>query len=391
MASINIEEVEVLPSLAHPSNSDSQELIFKDLNKNSPIEVLNSVIDEPAYFPQQLDVKDFLNERGKPRLKQTQYYYDCNSMSNESLIGVFWYWRSYVEYIRFQLIRKNYEGMNEKRLDVLKICSKRGNEVYRWRLKKRFKEIGDIEEIKFFDFDDEKAETPCLFLTLTYDIKRCSMKEAWKNIGNEWNRYITKLRKKFGKIDVIRVWESTERGYPHIHAILYFVDRKFDILFMSDKHNVKIARIKEKVEFEGYHSFVDVFGVDSLSTALNYILKYLFKVHSENSGYKAKLTLANLWIHQKRCFSISGDFINDLISARHNSNSELKGQSNLKGEIIDKWVRVGFYNRDEVKEEFGLDAKGEWVFVLSRSVSDSPLEILVGPGPDPGGPEPLSV
>ena len=243
-------------------------------------------------------------------------------------------------------------------------CAKRGNDVYRWRLKKRFKDLGDIEEVKFFDVDDRNAETPCLLVNLTYDVKRCDKKDAWRNIGKEWNLYITKLRKKFGKIDVIRVWESTEKGYPHIHAILFFTERKFKVFFMKNEKGVKVAKIEEKSDFEVYHSFVDVSAIDSLSHALNYVLKYLFKVHSESSGYKAQLTLANLWIHHKRAYSISGQFLSDLIMSMHNSNFDGRGQRSLDGNSAEYWEYLGMYDRTELKEEFKVDVGCNWISVL---------------------------
>ncbi len=66
-------------------------------------------------------------------------------------------------------------------------CAKRGNDVYRWRVYRRFQGLSSrADELVFFNPRDRGVKkTNALWVTLTYDVKRCSFKEAWRNIGIE--------------------------------------------------------------------------------------------------------------------------------------------------------------------------------------------------------------
>lgn len=63
-------------------------------------------------------------------------------------------------------------------------CSKRGNDVYKSRVLRRFsglcKQAGDV--IFFNRKNREKKTTKALFVTLTYDTKRCTFQNASANI-----------------------------------------------------------------------------------------------------------------------------------------------------------------------------------------------------------------
>ena len=103
-------------------------------------------------------------------------------------------------------------------------CAKRGNDVYRFRVYRRFKGLSaQTQNLLFFNPKDRGVKkTRALFVTLTYDTKLCSFQDAWRNIGVEFNRFMAYIRKQFGKIATCRVFESFENGYPHIHCILFF-------------------------------------------------------------------------------------------------------------------------------------------------------------------------
>jgi hypothetical protein len=110
--------------------------------------------------------------------------------------------------------------------DIIAVkCSKRGNDVYRSRVKSRFIGLSKkAEQLEFFnpkDRSNDKA-TYALWVTLTYDTKLCSYKEAWAQIGIEFNGFMAYVRSHYGKVSCCRVFESFENGYPHIHCILLF-------------------------------------------------------------------------------------------------------------------------------------------------------------------------
>ena len=80
---------------------------------------------------------------------------------------------------------------------------KRGNDVYRSRVYCRFRELSNLaEKTVFFNPKDRRGQkkSVALFVTLTYDTKRCSFDDAWQNIGVEFNRFMASVRKKFGKV-----------------------------------------------------------------------------------------------------------------------------------------------------------------------------------------------
>lgn len=214
-------------------------------------------------------------------------------------------------------------------------CSKRGNDVYKFRVLGRFsgvcKQAGDV--IFFNRKNRGKKTSKALFVTLTYDTKRCTFQDAWINIGVEFNRFMSWIRKQFGKVSCCRVFESFENGYPHIHCVLFF-ERSFDV-FRDVRGNFRVH--EKSLISKGWHSNVDVKAIDSLAGSLCYLKKYLLKsISFEDSDSKGLKTLALCWTFRKRAFSVSGSFrkmLSDLIRYLHNSNKKLV-QITLFNEII---------------------------------------------------------
>jgi hypothetical protein len=232
-------------------------------------------------------------------------------------------------------------------------CSKRGNDVYVSRVESRFRGIYNrSEDLTFFNPKDRgHQETRALWVTLTYDSKRCLYGEAWENIGIEFNAFMAYTRRNFGKVSICRVFESFENGYPHIHCILLFEEHSFSV-FRDAKGQ---SRVREKdVIAEGWHSNVDVKAMSSLAGGLSYLKKYLLKgidvLKADSKGLK---TLALCWIYRKRAFSVSGRFrqaLNDLISDLHNSNKKLV-QVTLSGKLLveERFYLLGFVPIDILK------------------------------------------
>lgn len=160
-------------------------------------------------------------------------------------------------------------------------CSKRRNDVYRQRVYRRFKGLASLADTTVF-FNpkdrnlDKKNRAIFLTLTLTYDTKLCSLGEAWKNIGKEFNRFMSHVRKYFGKFSCCKVFEAFANGYPHIHCILLFDEKEFKV-FRDKKGQF---RIKEKGVFaEGWRSHTDAKALGSLGRGLSYLKKIPFEKH----------------------------------------------------------------------------------------------------------------
>lgn len=85
---------------------------------------------------------------------------------------------------------------------------KRGDRKYSRRTLGRFQNLESlIADVKFFSFgerDRNKISSPCVFVTLTYDTSVCSIEDSWLNVGLDFNRWITRLRRRFGKIEAVR-------------------------------------------------------------------------------------------------------------------------------------------------------------------------------------------
>jgi hypothetical protein len=248
-------------------------------------------------------------------------------------------------------------------------CAKRGNDVYRSRVESRFRSLRRYsEDIVFFNPKDRgKKETRGLWVTLTYDTKRCLYGEAWNNIGVEFNRFMSYLRRNFGKISSCRVFESFENGYPHLHCIIIF-EHSFSV-FRDPKGQFRIR--EKEIIARGWHSHVDVKAMSSLAGGLSYLKKYLLKgIDVENADSKGLKTLALCWAYRKRAFSVSGQFrqaLSDLITELHNSNKELL-QTTLSGEFLDeeKYYLLCFAKADVI----GLD-KECWFFQLNSEQINS--------------------
>jgi len=321
-------------------------------------------------------LSDYANSRGKIRLAKVRDCFNRGVISDNDLVELYKNWRDQNEYLILCYHRRDF--MLE--YQAVK-CAKRGNDVYNWRIDQRFKELEMLADFygdnKIFDINQAEPKTNCLLVTFTYDTKLKNKINAWYDVSLEYNRAITRLRQKFGKISVLRVWESSRNGYPHIHVILLFDDKRFNVFEHWTTNNKSTYRIQEKAEFSKvWHSNVDVLAVDSVRGAVGYLIKYLKKVHSGES--KHNLTLANLWINHKQSFAISGNFSERLanirLDLRNLRNSKRPTiQTTLEGEKIKPTcVLVGIFSMDEIKSVNKIRNSRAWSFRLRKLPNKHP-------------------
>jgi len=332
-------------------------------------------------------LSEYTNSRGKIRLVKVRDCLNRGVISDDDLIELYKNWRDQNEYLILCYHRRDF------RLEYRAIkCAKRGNDVYNWRIGQKFKELEMLASLygenKIFDINQAEPKTNCLLVTFTYDTKLKNKIDAWHDISLEYNRAITRLRQKFGKISVLRVWESFRNGYPHIHAILLFDDKRFNVFEHWTTNNKSTFRIQEKAEFSKvWHSNVDVLGVSSVRGAVGYLIKYLKKVHSGES--KHNLTLANLWINHKQSFAMSGNLnfaerlANIRLDLRNLRNSKRPIiQTTLEGEKIKPTcVLVVIFSMDEIKSVNKIRNSRAWSFRLrklpdkQRDLTDDELHV----------------
>jgi hypothetical protein len=247
-------------------------------------------------------------------------------------------------------------GNHSETKTIAVLCAKRGNPVYQARVRKR---LGWIQRtVK--DEDLEGDNTRVLFVSLTYDPSLKSLNEAWETVGEDFNRFITALRQKYGKISYLRSWEAHKNGYPHVHVVLIFHEYVFKTWKdFDEKEGRPIFRIFEKREFEPYwHSFLDIRAVKNLATVARYVEKRIIRGTEKDfldpqHREEGDLTLALCWVFRKRSFSISGNFqetLSDLIRKLHNSNKFEDLQATLDGEILEVvWIFIGVFTLQELK------------------------------------------
>lgn len=279
-------------------------------------------------------------------------------------------------------------------------ASKRGNDVYAKRIKDRVDLLLDLPDIIFFNWKDRSKhhKTRALFVSLNYS-ENVTLGEAWAQVGEDFNRWMSALRARYGKISVIRVWEAhigqkknnySHQGYPHIHALVLFEASEFEAF-----HHGGAWRVNEKRDIEGLwaHGFTDIEALASTTGGLRYIIKYLGKLHklgvqgeasagdssaggSSLSGLVSRasvLTLSLMWAFRKRAYSVSGDWFESIYDL-HNSNSDqacLTGQTFLQldlmggapSEALKRWVLLGFWGGELIKG----GSRPRWSVELSGS------------------------
>jgi hypothetical protein len=190
-------------------------------------------------------------------------------------------------------------------------ASKRGNDVYLNRVRKRFFNLSssckDNSGIKFLK--GRGGFSHLLFVTLTYDTKRCNKISAYGSVGSELNNYLSHLKSKYGRLKVLRCFETFKAsGYPHIHMVIEFLDCKFRFRYYTYKDGKTgyiIADNDVRKNIEGYwHSFAKVQGVESVG-AVQYLLKYITKeMYSDNFN-----TVCHLWLYHKHSYSVINGFL----------------------------------------------------------------------------------
>ena len=210
-----------------------------------------------------------------------------------------------------------------------------------------------LPEISFFDRKDrsKRQKAKVLFITLTYR-RDGRIDTAWEDVGKDFNRWISGLRRKCGKIRVLRDWEAQSDGYPHIHCVLYFEEMEFQTFFYNGKWRIDV---KDELVKNWHCGFSDMFALSDLGAGVGQVVKYFTKVHKtiveEKYGRKSVSTLAMMWVFKKRAYSVSRGFEGLVVENDENEVKRYVGQVDLNGKPIFRWFLVGFWAGDP---EFGV-------------------------------------
>lgn len=349
----------------------------------------------------------------KPRLKSARdYFFNLQQEDIPILIDVFKYWRDYEEYL---LMQGEHRVSGEKKFRAVK-ASKRGNDVYGKITRKKLGFLKNAENLVFFTHEDftvkDVVKIRLVWLILTWDPGVCSLNDAWYGRRNsvfvegkedgvqlyvdgilgrleekhvkgcpcvqcKYNLYITNLRNKYGRIQVLRFpqafpsQDGSAYGYPHLHLVLLFQDHEFTVFpHMNNKEKLEY-RIHERDEVKdqgNWHYFSDIKAISSMKGIYNYAVK-----HHENAGfgnsYEAVLNNSVCWLYKKKSYTISGSFritYTEFIGKL--CNSKVVGQVTLVGGFISDWKYTllgvfSFFDFDLL-----IDPPDDWCFDVSSEV-----------------------
>jgi len=243
-------------------------------------------------------------------------------------------------------------------------ASKRGNSVYADRVYKRMKPIRDAIEDLEIDVDPTlqqwtafDKQSKILMFELTVDPKRYSRSDAWGISSKNWNRFLTAVRKRYGRIEFIRTLESQKNGYPHIHGIMGFLEHKFDVELYEGRDGKLTVRLYSLEERDSIKKlwpmgFVNIQCPNDKKDAVRYITKYITKTcdNSADPSRSGTLSRSLAWFTRRRGFTVSRQFA-DLIRTMRNSNRILYSQVDIYGNdtpiIVYELLKIASFYFDE--------------------------------------------
>lgn len=113
------------------------------------------------------------------------------------------------------------------------------------------KRYNKLQRGKILDFVEQKRAEgkDCFFLTLTCDIKKYGSRAfAWENYLKEEVYRVTENLRKHYDAEYIATLESTAKGYPHIHMMLFFPHNTFpELKYYHNQQNVRKGRLFDMV------------------------------------------------------------------------------------------------------------------------------------------------
>jgi hypothetical protein len=293
-----------------------------------------------------------------PRLSiARKHYKDQDNPDLPYLVSDFREWRDYPE--RMTLNWKHYPAMTPgrqarpPRMALMVSLSKRGNPYYQYRTERRLRFLNRImgqggrDELWTKDKDVVKAEV--LEVTLTCPAADHTIRDGWQWISFEWNKWLTRFKQLYPGSEFIRAWESTEKGYPHIHSELLLPQpltayKHLDQVKGPDQKQTWSWRLgsEDRDTIKGsFPAHVDVKAVRTLSNLNRYLVKHVIRGTESGDQDRGDQSQALMWIYGKRSFSLSQGLLerlSDLMWRVRNS----KLPTVLRGEGKGNWTRGAF-------------------------------------------------
>ena len=248
--------------------------------------------------------------------------------------------------------------------DILVKAAKRGNDVNQWRVVKRLEPLYDqFGALANIDTMDGRGETNILFFSMTTALGDDTLMDVWKGhpvsyddegkpsrwaggVSDHWNRFMSWIRKRFGKVAEIRTWEAHKNGMPHVHALLVFHDHTFPIFrhhgTKGSAWRLQSREMKDEMARHWPPGFIDVEGVVNPGRGLEYVLKYVVgHGKGRDEGGIDAHTLSLTWVFGLRQYGVSGvDLIRSCITQTIDLGTV---QITIEGTALDgsKWSYLG--------------------------------------------------
>jgi len=210
--------------------------------------------------------------------------------------------------------RLAYEYDNEKSNQAIILFNEETKQVLRLPYYMRFKcEYVKAIKRKMWREIYPQIAYYCDFLFLTLDASTSnyhSQSDAHRKVQKNWNSLLTRIRKKYPNVKIIKAveWQRNGLGY-HLHVLI------IGIRFLPKDW---IKRTWDKLEKSGWSIEIEkVF--DNPKRALSYLLKYITKTLRQND--EIPLSLIINWALRLRTIAISRSFS----SRKTNSNQISKG------------------------------------------------------------------
>jgi len=234
-------------------------------------------------------------------------------------------YKDFCSYDEFICLKRTNVLTDDVRFVFIKV-PKRGNDVGRNRRIDRLKPILDFcssnADVDFYKSKARSYDSNKFMITLTAN-PNVSF-DGWNRSINEmFNVFITKLRKRFGRIKLIRVDECFLNGKLHIHCVLLFLDSKLRV----ERAFVKCKGGKRRLAYllprgsnnrfyieNCWDAFVVMESILSYKGVF-YALKYLIKDYKNlDSVEEKKLYQSFLMcsVFNKRSYSVSKGFLKNL-------------------------------------------------------------------------------
>jgi len=249
-------------------------------------------------------------------------------------------YKSWVQREVFLLLQKERKG----KLSLFRKvhAAKRGDAYYVERTNRNFQDkTGHIPDIDYFSKRTRGIQkTDLIFVTGTYATKN---QENWLNNGRHFQEFANRMRKTYGRIEFIRVWESHADGYPHWHAVIR-LEKELNCRKIKRTWRI-IGKEYKRIKAYWDKGLSDIIALNGTHEVIAYLSKYITKSWNGDDGKHVR-TLAMLWYYQKRAFSISKRFFEDcrapagaaLFSTLHNSYQE------------GRWIYLGVFRSEDCED-----------------------------------------